>query len=441
MNEHEFDKLIQDASAKELDLPSGFAWDEMNISTPVQTARRKRRRGFFFFLTFVLIISATAGMLRISNNQSTQKDEHSEEPHQEVSRSAQQKKETTSNSTDSLHAHLAIHTEKNTKTTTPEGNQQQSTTNRSSGQKQNLVNALEPNDHPLTLNKTEFSNSEKSNAPLPNTAISANGSTTRDFEKSLPPSESISNEFSIEYPKKIRSISPQDMLSENRPALIDIRSPSIKAASSAKTIEFGVGMNSFRSGREVPFSPSFTLRSLGYTVYGNLHLPIHRRNQITIGFRFNALHYFYSGSLLLSSTVDQNTYELVRSYRAIRHNNYLFTAEMPFGISRTVVKTNKFSVQLALHAAPGVLLATRGTYISNENKSVEKLQLGSGGPQFMLSLGASCSVGYQINANNTIRLQPMFSRHLVTFSYAESSSNQLKPDILFIQLGLARTLR
>jgi len=56
MENSEFDKYIKSHTQKDLEVPQGLSWEEMNIPLPEQ---KKKRRGFFwlwFGLVGVLLI-------------------------------------------------------------------------------------------------------------------------------------------------------------------------------------------------------------------------------------------------------------------------------------------------------------------------------------------------------------------------------------------------
>jgi hypothetical protein len=446
MNENEFDKIIQDAAGEELELPGGFGWDEMNILTPVQSRRRKRRMGFYLLFGLAFVLSAIGGIFWLSDYEITEyegqvrhADQASSSPSEQINTSSPERPQAsqTNNAiapqsdTAVIPSGASIQQSNpiiSSEEETPSVNQSETSTIRVVRLRQNLEGGASGNNIG-SINLSENRLGETS------------GSYTANGEKQNAVSVVSSLAVSREYPKSINSISEAYINFEYLPGLMVSGSMQVKPEAPKRSFEFGVGLNSFRTKQDVPFSNSFALRSLGYSIYASLPKQLNRNYQLNLGVRFNALHYYYSGSVLFSTTVDPDTYRLIRSYRVINHNNYLLMAEVPVGMSRTFLKTQKFDLQATLQAAPGILLASRGTYISDERRSIENLQLSKGNPQFLLSLGVACSVGYRIDENNTIRLQPMFSRHLLNFRYSDSSSTHLKPDILFINVGLTRTIR
>ena len=416
MENSEFDKYIKSHTQKELEVPEGLSWEEMNIPLPEQ---KKKRRGFFW-IWFVLLgvvlgggvvmflqpsIDASKGIVMEEVIAPITKPETKPILEKSLSNTVQKDDSVTKESTSTI-----INKDITVTNTRPSISE--------NTQPLNSFNSL--------VSSNEITISKSASTPVKSNSISQPSS--KEITKAI---------FSIENIDGVNAVLSTKERALPQLHLVDIPSPDKKMKASF-FINFGVNQSwsNYNQGNQLAALTAAEDLAFGNSFQLGVKFPLKNKFFVTTGLTYQKLHTTFSYKEDLGSEVSLALNQRITRLKNIYHNNYFEFVELNLGVGKEFYFGKNWGSQLALSFNPSYQLKATGRTL-NEDLSIFEMENHKTVDRLLWSAGGGLDLFFNLKSNRILAGVDL-KRSLSKIQLLDNSDLQLQPQVLTFKLGLER---
>ena len=424
MENSEFDKYIKTHTEKELEVPVGLSWEEMDIPLPEQ---KKKRRGFFWiwFLFLGALLGGGAVMLL--------------QPSIDESKDIVMEEVVATNRKPETKPIL----EKSSSNT---GQKDDSVTKESTS---TIINKdiTVTNTRPSISKNTQPINSFNSLVSSNEITISNSGSIP---ENSL---NSVSKKYNPITPSSSKEIIRTIFSVENIDGvnlglstkeralpqlhLVDIPPPD-KKINASFFINFGVNQSwsNYNQGNQLATLTAAEDLAFGNSFQLGVKFPLKNKFFVTTGLTYQKLHTTFSYKEDLGTEVSLALNQRITRVKNIYHNNYFEFIELNLGVGKEFYFGKNWGSQLSLSFNPSYQLKATGRTL-NEDLSVFEMENHKTVDRLLWAAGGGLDLFFNLKSNRILAGVDL-KRSLSKIQLLDNSDLQLQPQVLTFKLGLER---
>ncbi len=423
MENADFDKFIKSNSRKNLDVPEGLDWDNMNIPLPP----KKKNRKFFFLLWFGLFFLASSTFIYLNVAKTTTN---------EKIKNITQLENGKANSKMEFETIEKVKISQSPFNSTFEtiDNKNITNTRPSISSSNNIIEVdLKPSSDLIFKSFSLIdSTSEKAldiESLLPMQTNELPTSQDQKVQINLVGIQSVYALIEIPFEKKKEL---------NLPIFFKLPMDNPKDKKLSLSLSFGANtfLSNYRSGEQVDLLRAAEDQAIGTTYNLGLQYQLKKGFFTTIGISFQNLHHTFSYREILDPIIDFTQFQQIKRTKKVFYNNYSQLVELNIGGGKSFTLAKNWGSQIALNINPSFRIKSSGRTL-NDDKSIIDIEYFAADRQLFISAGAEVRLFYKIKSNQ-IFTSFGYKHAFSNLKLLNNSTLTLQPQIININFGVSR---
>lgn len=424
MENSDFDKFIQSNTQKELNVPDGLDWENMNIPLP----EKKRKKRFFF-----LILWGMLGLVAISGVWAYFYITESTTIHTTTSskKASINKEQTILNTKEDIKQQTIL---KQTDNTTNNNNNITKLKPSAFNIKNN--DNLPPSDFnlkPIENSSIVLKKSNEGQSTLGTSTIKVEATSQPDIKIPSKPTVLISN---IRTLKIQLGSSVEPLLNIDLPIYYPLKTPPHKK----KMLLLSFGLNStqsnYKDGLQTEALTNAEEAAWGTSFQVLFQYEFKKELFSSFGLGYHRLHNTFTFREDLGSIINSIQQQKIYQTRYVFYNNFFDFVELKIGGGKNFSFGNNWGSQIAIHINPSYKVNSTGRTL-NDGESIITIEDFDAQQKLFWNASADWKLFYKIKGNN-IFVGASYARSLNSIKFLENSDLKFAPQILNLNLGVSR---